>query len=487
MTWLTGWNRRKPITVTGSTSGAQSDYQMKLIVNQASGTDSAGIVNLGGNVLTTFNDLRFTKSDGNTILNYWIESITGTTPNQTATVWIKLAPYPDTIPYPGTYNFYIYYSNSSASIGSNGINTFAFFDDFSGTLLDTTNRWTEEVIVDNGIPHTFSEDSGYWKLKAWDNGGCADFFYRNVSKLLVPNNQSVRMCYTLKSTGRDYGIGISSKMANGTYLGITGYNGAPANRVSYPFTVPSLNTPHYFDLYGYGTSIGVYHDNSLKHSYDISGYVNTDWSFFLFFGFTKCLNSGTTSEIWWDYTFVRKYASPEPTSPTAGTEETILGDLNISSTPSGATGASIYIDGNPSSSGVTPLIVTGFSPGTHTYRLTKTGYTEIPATNFTINSGQTTTISQAMLTVANITTTNMVITRSEIPCRVGICSVTIDITWTNSGETTGIITPNPNIKIDNVSQTPFGETSIPANSSVTKRWTISGMNIATHTICPDPN
>jgi hypothetical protein len=38
MSWLTGWNRRKQITVNGSASGALSDYQMKLTVNQASGT-----------------------------------------------------------------------------------------------------------------------------------------------------------------------------------------------------------------------------------------------------------------------------------------------------------------------------------------------------------------------------------------------------------------------------------------------------------------
>ena len=43
MSWLTGWNRRKLITVHGSTSGALSDYQMKLTVHQAGGADSQPI------------------------------------------------------------------------------------------------------------------------------------------------------------------------------------------------------------------------------------------------------------------------------------------------------------------------------------------------------------------------------------------------------------------------------------------------------------
>ena len=60
---------------------------------------------------TSFADLRFTKSDGSTLLDYWIEFITGTSPNLIAKVWIELAPSPDTIPAsPGTYTFYIYYS-----------------------------------------------------------------------------------------------------------------------------------------------------------------------------------------------------------------------------------------------------------------------------------------------------------------------------------------------------------------------------------------
>jgi hypothetical protein len=81
-----------------------------------------------------FSDLRFTKSDG-TIYPYWIESYT---PSSTAKVWVKV---PSIATSPAT-TFYMYYGNSSAPPASKGDDTFLFFDDFSGTIIDTT-KWSK--------------------------------------------------------------------------------------------------------------------------------------------------------------------------------------------------------------------------------------------------------------------------------------------------------------------------------------------------------
>jgi PEGA domain len=67
---------------------------------------------------------------------------------------------------------------------------------------------------------------------------------------------------------------------------------------------------------------------------------------------------------------------------------TFLGSLSISSV---LTGASVYIDAVYK--GVTPLIVTGLSAGTHNYQLTKTGYASTAVTNFDITAGTTTTVT----------------------------------------------------------------------------------------------
>ena len=123
MGWLSGWTYRKSITLSRA-GGAVSNYQMQLLVGESSGATGED-VDCGGNCLSTFNDLRFTTSDGETLLDYWIEVITGTTPNQLATVWIEF----DSIG-TGATTFYMYYGNAGASSYSSGADTFILFDDF---------------------------------------------------------------------------------------------------------------------------------------------------------------------------------------------------------------------------------------------------------------------------------------------------------------------------------------------------------------------
>jgi len=138
MVWLTGWNYRKAVTLSRA-SGAVTNYQMKLLVGESSGATGED-VDCGGLCKSDFSDLRFTTSDGATLLDYWIESITGTTPNQLATVWIEF----DSIG-TGATTFYMYYGNAAATAVSSGANTFITFDDFErGNDGDTVGgSWTE--------------------------------------------------------------------------------------------------------------------------------------------------------------------------------------------------------------------------------------------------------------------------------------------------------------------------------------------------------
>jgi len=83
-------------------------------------------VDCGGKCKSDFSDLRFTASDGTTELDYWIESVSGTTPNQVAVVWVEFNSIGT-----GDTTFYMYYGNTGASAASNGPNTFIVFDDFN--------------------------------------------------------------------------------------------------------------------------------------------------------------------------------------------------------------------------------------------------------------------------------------------------------------------------------------------------------------------
>ena len=70
MAWLSNYSYRKSITLSRA-SGAVTNYQMKLLVGESSGATGED-VDCGGLCLSTFNDIRFTKSDGTTLLDYWI-------------------------------------------------------------------------------------------------------------------------------------------------------------------------------------------------------------------------------------------------------------------------------------------------------------------------------------------------------------------------------------------------------------------------------
>jgi hypothetical protein len=144
MAWLTGWYRRKPKLVRGSTAGGQTDYQLKLTIYKGSGTDTDSTIYLGGYVNDDFSDLRFTSSDETTLLPYYIESYTS---GVSAVVWIKI----DSIPAdPFTKTIYIYYDNLSATSLS----------DATTTLLNTATGGTITTNVQNRV-HSFTSNGTF--------------------------------------------------------------------------------------------------------------------------------------------------------------------------------------------------------------------------------------------------------------------------------------------------------------------------------------
>lgn len=148
--WLTLWSYRKSVTIVRE-SGAATDYQMKVLVGESSGSVGAN-VHCEGKCQPSFNDIRFTTADGHTLQSYWIESITGTTPNQVATIWVKI----NSVSASPT-TFYMYYGNATVPAGSSGSDTFPFFDNFErGADGDAIGGvWTADAL------HKISTDHAY--------------------------------------------------------------------------------------------------------------------------------------------------------------------------------------------------------------------------------------------------------------------------------------------------------------------------------------
>jgi uncharacterized repeat protein (TIGR01451 family) len=115
--WLdNAWHYRRPVIIINNGS-ALPYYQVLITLND--GNFDFNLANTDGS------DVRFTHSDGTTLLDYWIESWDNT--NHIAYIWVRI---------PGLANgntaIYVYYDNSIAISESDGTKVFRapdFFDD----------------------------------------------------------------------------------------------------------------------------------------------------------------------------------------------------------------------------------------------------------------------------------------------------------------------------------------------------------------------
>jgi len=73
--WLTGYDYRQQITINGTVDGNQTDYQMMLLVDNATDTSSGNTCYVNGHIEADFDDIRFTTSDETTELDFWTENV----------------------------------------------------------------------------------------------------------------------------------------------------------------------------------------------------------------------------------------------------------------------------------------------------------------------------------------------------------------------------------------------------------------------------
>ncbi len=113
------WQCRQEIVIDNTQgAGDLTDYQVRVSLT-APAFDFAAAADDG-------DDLRFTDSDGATLLDYWIESFDRD--EQSAVAWVKV-PH---IPARGHKTICVFYGNPQAPPASDGAGTFEFFDDCEG-------------------------------------------------------------------------------------------------------------------------------------------------------------------------------------------------------------------------------------------------------------------------------------------------------------------------------------------------------------------
>lgn len=318
MTWLTGWIYQKAHTITGSSGGIQTDYPVGIKVYYGPGADGEEV--LGGATFgkvycdseckTDFGDIRFTKSDGLSLLDYWIEEQVN---SDYAIIWVEI----DSIPAnPGTVDIYIYYGNAGATTTSNADDVFLIFNDCA-----TVAGWSEQYIA--GTPA--------WGAVVEDG---VDTIYIEANA----HNEKLRIQYdTTPMTGRENQRALTR--VKHTSWNADGYfNWYTPLLIGSPSEYDALRYSSYLDYYTIYASVGGVSDTTTHNEAhpsgwyryekktnaagEVTGYrdntdmgtstVDGDYSGGKVMFYVNEWNSGLTKH-YIDWFAIAKYVDPEPT------------------------------------------------------------------------------------------------------------------------------------------------------------------------------
>ncbi|MEM5815256.1 MAG: DUF2341 domain-containing protein, partial [Candidatus Aenigmatarchaeota archaeon] len=271
------WQYRRPITINNTlNSNTLTDYQVLVTL------DTQALIS-AGKMRSDCGDIRFTDSDGITLLNYWLES--GCNSANTK-IWVKIP----SIPANSNKTIYLYYGNPYATSTSNGDDTFIFFDDFE---INRGWIYSENGTAWNGNYTTKDKYEGNYSylISYPSNTPSLPGYYGRISKSINIPLEQIKVEVRVKDS---YTGSTSEYHFKQIYLGdnllweddVAGNEG---------WLYVSVNiTPN----------TGI--ENLILQVYDKKGVSN--------FGI----------ETYWDIVKLRKYTSPEPTISIGNEEKNIV-------------------------------------------------------------------------------------------------------------------------------------------------------------------
>ena len=184
MAWLSGWDYRKPLVITGGASGAQTDFQLDIAIAHAAAKMQAD-----------FDDIRFTQADGTTLVDAWLEAKVDST---SADTWVE---FPTTPANTVEQTYYMYYGKSDAVSDWDIGNTFIFGDDFPGSSFDSA-KWNQDY---TGCGSTASVGSSILTLDC--GTGCDANLQRMLGSVnnFQSDNVALRFKHNVNAGGSERG------------------------------------------------------------------------------------------------------------------------------------------------------------------------------------------------------------------------------------------------------------------------------------------
>ncbi len=284
------WKYYKEITIEENSGNTLSDYQVLVDLNPSNFPDK-----------TKFDgsDLRFAE-DGKEF-SYWIEDYDAGA--KTAKIWVKVP----SIPASGGAKITMYYGNEKAGSVSDGDATFEFFDDFDGTSLDTS-KW-----YDTGRQGTYKIHNGIIELAS----DTKDRKPKIASNSVFEDNIKIRAKVKPKSDKEtDIAVHFAYNKGTGSYewwKDVPSQNAGGLSKVlsdnkrvdiakgdiklSLDWSVVEI-------IHNKDEIMGKYHSEILKVSDNTYNYGKIGLR-------DDC--DGSNSAAMYDWIFVTKYISPEPT------------------------------------------------------------------------------------------------------------------------------------------------------------------------------
>ena len=321
MAWLTGWGRRKSKNIAGSTAGAQANYQMlKIRVHKTTGTDTSSGANgtlqhvyVGANVRDDFGDVVFTKADGTSLLDFWMETYVS---GDYADFYVEV----DSIPASAdTVDIYVYYDKSDETTVSDGGAAFIAFDDFEDGVM---TNWTADA-------GTWTETGGVIKITTDTHRGR---IYYNPAQY---GTATYEFKEKRPGTDIDWAVGpIISRTDASNYvylLRATPYGGTwPTGYFLIAKIVANSHTPLSDQLaftmaadtwYLHSVTVDVANNKIISWKIDGTEYFSNIVDAVIVTGYIGLFGHMSPNTEFDDFR-IRKYASPEPSWGAFGSEET---------------------------------------------------------------------------------------------------------------------------------------------------------------------
>ncbi len=154
--WLEGWPYRCPVTVANDCGEELADHQVLVRLDALfnfTETEADGV------------DIRFTDTDGETLLPFWIDEWEPGT--DMAGLWVRIP----TLPPAGT-TIYLYYGNELATAAADGHSTFDVYEGFETYGSGNPGEWDRYAgnpLITEGPPGAWDDHGATFASVIWDN------------------------------------------------------------------------------------------------------------------------------------------------------------------------------------------------------------------------------------------------------------------------------------------------------------------------------